>query len=162
MRNVYSNPKETTEVLTKNGQEAFNKTYGDTAEATQEKFKNIYPDFGLQMLSYIYNLHLNASLLEYYSIMVAYGIVYGVEKVFPLKENSYAIISSLIPSDMPTQTAWHLQGAMNNGATYEQVVAVRQISINVTEASDIVLKNPVPDVPRPKSSDDETNPSSGG
>ena len=45
------------------------------------------------------------------------------------------VLASLIPQDVNPQLKGHLVGALNNGATEEEVKAVRDVVIKVCEAS---------------------------
>lgn len=45
------------------------------------------------------------------------------------------VLASLIPQDVNPQLKGHLVGALNNGATEEEVKAVREVLIKVCEAS---------------------------
>jgi len=55
-------------------------------------------------------------------------------------------VASLIASDTPRQINWHLDGARRNGATLEEVIAVRQIAIEAASATGMKWKNGVPEV----------------
>lgn len=56
------------------------------------------------------------------------------------------MIAALIASDTPRQIDWHLRGAVRNGATAAEVKAIRQISIEVAQASGVRWKNEIPDI----------------
>lgn len=45
------------------------------------------------------------------------------------------VLASLIPQDVNPQLKGHLVGALNNGATKEEVEAVRSVIIQLCEAS---------------------------
>lgn len=51
-----------------------------------------------------------------------------------IKQNS-VVLACLIPQDVNPQLKGHLVGALNNGATEEEVKAVREVVIKVCEAS---------------------------
>lgn len=61
-------------------------------------------------------------------------------------ETSFAMISALIAIDTPRQIGWHLEGAIRNGATREEVKAVRTIAIQIATAAGVVWKNSIPDL----------------
>lgn len=61
-------------------------------------------------------------------------------------ETSFAMISALIAIDTPRQIGWHLEGAIRNGATREEVKAVRTIAIQIATAAGVVWKNNIPDL----------------
>lgn len=56
------------------------------------------------------------------------------------------MMSALIAIDAPRQVGWHLKGAIRNGASIDEVRAVRQISIEVAQAAGVVWKNDIPDL----------------
>lgn len=66
---------------------------------------------------------------------LAYGYGYAFMGATSPKETSFAMISALIAIDTPRQIEWHLQGALRNGATREEVKAVRDIAMRVSKAS---------------------------
>jgi alkylhydroperoxidase/carboxymuconolactone decarboxylase family protein YurZ len=56
------------------------------------------------------------------------------------------MLAANVATDVPTQIAWHLQGAIRNGASLDEVRAVRKISLEVAKASGVIFKNEVPDI----------------
>lgn len=60
-------------------------------------------------------------------------------------ETSFAMIAALIAINTPRQIEWHLEGAIRNGATREEVRAVRAIAMQISKAAGIVWKHDVPD-----------------
>lgn len=56
------------------------------------------------------------------------------------------MVAALIANDTPRQVDWHLKGSLRNGATLDEVKAVRQISLDVARASGVVWKNEIPDI----------------
>ncbi len=83
---------------------------------------------------------------------IMYGYILSNVNVLTAMESSFVLIAGLIPQDVslvatrernraerPTQVnpqlKGHLKGALNNGATLEQVKAVREIVIRICEAS---------------------------
>ena len=60
-------------------------------------------------------------------------------------ETSFAMISALIAIDTPRQIVWHLEGAIRNGATREEVRAVRAIAMRIAKEAGVVWKHDVPD-----------------
>jgi len=113
----------------KQGQTYFESTYGDTTAKTQSFLWDIFPD------------------LEYYVTSFAYGYGYAHNSVTSPVETSYAMISALIATDMPTQIAWHLAGAVRNGATPGEVRGIRNIAMTVSKEVGVVWVDEVPDVP---------------
>jgi alkylhydroperoxidase/carboxymuconolactone decarboxylase family protein YurZ len=61
-------------------------------------------------------------------------------------ETSFAMIAALVAMDAPRQIGWHLEGAMRNGATKEEVRAVRAIAMRISKATGIVWKEDIPDI----------------
>ncbi|KAI9678829.1 MAG: hypothetical protein M1817_005889 [Caeruleum heppii] len=64
-----------------------------------------------------------------------YGYVLSDIKVLSAVECSWVLIAGLIPQDVNPQLKGHLKGALNNGATVEQVHAVREVVIRICEAA---------------------------
>ena len=60
-------------------------------------------------------------------------------------ETSFAMISALIAIDTPRQIGWHLEGAIRNGATKDEVRAVRTIAMRIATAAGVVWKHAIPD-----------------
>jgi alkylhydroperoxidase/carboxymuconolactone decarboxylase family protein YurZ len=67
-------------------------------------------------------------------------------EVTSAKETSFAMISALIANDTPRQTAWHLPGAIRNGATLEETRAVREIALRIATKAGVPLKHEVPNI----------------
>ncbi|KAG0698183.1 hypothetical protein DFH29DRAFT_1003062 [Suillus ampliporus] len=110
------------------GQAYFNSTYGDTAATIQSLLRSAYPD------------------LEHFTTTLGYGYAYAFLEVTSAKETSFAMISALIANDTPRQVEWHLTGAVRNGATVEEVRAVRNIALSVAVKVGVHLKHEVPDI----------------
>ncbi|KAE9398329.1 hypothetical protein BT96DRAFT_883056 [Gymnopus androsaceus JB14] len=110
------------------GRAFFQETYGDTADSVQTLLDTVYPDMG------------------FFSNTIGYGLTYGFTNVLSPLETSYVLVASLIASDTPRQINWHLDGARRNGATLEEVKAVRQIAIEAASAAGVKWKDGVPEV----------------
>ncbi|KAH7032884.1 AhpD-like protein [Microdochium trichocladiopsis] len=65
---------------------------------------------------------------------LAYGHVLSNTSILTPMETSFVLIAGLIPQDVNPQLKGHLRGAINLGASVEQVRAVRAASIKVCEA----------------------------
>ncbi|KIJ37405.1 hypothetical protein M422DRAFT_178037 [Sphaerobolus stellatus SS14] len=117
-----------TEELTDVGQNYFDRTYGDTAISVQNLIKEACPD------------------LDTFSTAFAYGYVYSFAGVLSPAETSFATVAALIPSDVPRQIDWHLRGAVRNGASIEELKAVRQISIEASQAAGVRWMNEIPEI----------------
>ncbi|EON63315.1 hypothetical protein W97_02542 [Coniosporium apollinis CBS 100218] len=64
-----------------------------------------------------------------------YGYLLSNTRVLSPMESSFVLLAGLIPQDVNPQLKGHLKGALNNGATVEEVRAVREIVIRICEAS---------------------------
>jgi len=64
-----------------------------------------------------------------------YGYLLSNTDILSPVETSWVLMAGLIPQDVNPQLKGHLRGALNNGATSEQVLAVREIVIAICEAS---------------------------
>ena len=63
-----------------------------------------------------------------------YGYILSPTGVLDAMETSFVVLASLIPQDVNPQLKGHLVGALNNGATREQVSAVRDVVVKICEA----------------------------
>ncbi|KAJ4263167.1 hypothetical protein NW762_006789 [Fusarium torreyae] len=66
---------------------------------------------------------------------LTYGYVLSNTDVLTPAETSFVLIASLIPQDVNPQLKGHLRGALNGGASVDEVRAVRDIVIRICEAS---------------------------
>ncbi|KAN0088297.1 AhpD-like protein [Tylopilus felleus] len=121
------NPDPTVDELTQAGKQYFDQTYGETAKTTQDLLSAIYPDLG------------------YFITSFGYGYGYAFMGATSPMETSFAMISALIAIDTPRQIVWHLEGAIRNGATREEVRAVRAIAMRIAKEAGVVWKHDVPD-----------------
>ncbi|KAI9761745.1 MAG: hypothetical protein M4579_000839 [Chaenotheca gracillima] len=64
-----------------------------------------------------------------------YGYLLSNLNVLTGQESSFVLIAGLIPQDVNPQLKGHLKGALNHGATVEEVKAVREVVIRICEAS---------------------------
>ena len=64
-----------------------------------------------------------------------YGYLLSNERVLEKKETSFVLIAGLVPQDVNPQLKGHLRGAVNNGATVEEVRAVRNACVEICEAA---------------------------
>lgn len=63
-----------------------------------------------------------------------YGFVLsGGNGVLSDKETSFCVLAGLVPQDVNPQLKGHLRGAVNLGATREEVEAVRGLSVRLCE-----------------------------
>ncbi|KAJ0285520.1 hypothetical protein Brms1b_003606 [Colletotrichum noveboracense] len=101
-------------------------------ERGQQFWNNIYGKISRRILSQLdrsgtEDLGLTARLM--------YGYILSNTNVLSPVETSYVLIAGLIPQDVNPQLKGHLRGALNNGATADEVRAVRGIAIEICEAS---------------------------
>jgi alkylhydroperoxidase/carboxymuconolactone decarboxylase family protein YurZ len=64
-----------------------------------------------------------------------YGYVLSNTSVLSPAETSFVMIAGLIPQDVNPQLKGHLRGALNGGATVEQVKAVRHVVVELCKAA---------------------------
>ncbi|KAI9806067.1 MAG: hypothetical protein M1833_004474 [Piccolia ochrophora] len=64
-----------------------------------------------------------------------YGYLLSNERVLSAVETSWVLMAGLVPQDVNPQLKGHLKGAVNNGATVEEVHAVREVIIKICEQS---------------------------
>lgn len=82
----------------------------------------------------------------WFSNTIGYGLTYGFTEVLSPLETSYVLVAALIAGDTPRQIGWHLDGARRGGATFEEVQAVRKISMEVASSAGVKWKDLVPEV----------------
>ncbi|KAJ8522607.1 hypothetical protein ONZ45_g796 [Pleurotus djamor] len=110
------------------GRQNFENIYGETSGPVQSLLDTIYPDLG------------------WFSRTIGYGVVYGHHSVLSPIETSYVLVTSIIANDTPKQINWHLAGARRQGASLEEVKAVRQIAMEAAAFSGITWREGVPEV----------------
>ncbi|CCH42254.1 hypothetical protein BN7_1798 [Wickerhamomyces ciferrii] len=108
-----------TQFIRNRGQDFWNQVYGKVSTRIINQMETAYPDLWQYAKNHIYS-----PLLSYNDILNA-------------KETSFVIIACLVPQDVNPQLKGHLKGALNNGATEEEVEQVRQLAILVSEWSGI-------------------------
>jgi len=64
-----------------------------------------------------------------------YGYLLSNTAILSPAESSFVLIAGLIPQDVNPQLKGHLRGAVNNGASVEEVRAVRDVVISICEES---------------------------
>ncbi|KAJ4414521.1 hypothetical protein N0V82_007867 [Gnomoniopsis sp. IMI 355080] len=113
-RDIYETP--TSQILDR-GQAFFNNCYGKVADRVMTSLDHSgTEDLGL-------------------AVRLTYGYVLSTTAILSEAETSFVMIAGLIPQDVNAQLKGHLKGALNGGASVEQVRAVRQLAINVCEAA---------------------------
>ncbi|KAL4260623.1 Peroxisomal Targeting Signal 1 Protein [Pleurotus pulmonarius] len=114
--------------LEEDGSRLFQKIYGETAEPVQKLLDSIYPDLG------------------WFSKTIGYGLVYGHTSVLTPVETSYVLVASIIAADTPLQINWHLAGARRQGASLQEVKAIRQIAMESAALAGVSWRDGVPEV----------------
>ncbi|KAL3428109.1 carboxymuconolactone decarboxylase [Phlyctema vagabunda] len=111
---IYSIPSA---LIIQRGQDFFSKVYGKVAKRIM----------GQMDYSGTEDLGLIARLI--------YGHLLSNTTVLSPAETSFVLIAGLIPQDVNPQLKGHLRGALNGGASVEEVRAVRETVIKICEAS---------------------------
>lgn len=107
------------------GQMYWDKVYGKVSKRITHQMSSAYPD-----------------LWEYTRNHV-YGPLLSFNEILPPKYSSLVIISCLVPQDVNPQLKGHLKGAVNNGASFEEIESVRQLAIMISQWCGIKWKEPV-------------------
>jgi alkylhydroperoxidase/carboxymuconolactone decarboxylase family protein YurZ len=66
---------------------------------------------------------------------LVYGYILSNTSVLSAAETSFVLIAALIPQDVNPQLKGHLRGALNGGASVEQVKGVRSLVIEICTAA---------------------------
>lgn len=103
----------------------FDQVYGKINRRVMNQMSTAYPDLGDYALNHVY-----APLLSYTGIIGP-------------KETSLVVIASLVPQDVNPQLKGHLKGALNNGATKEEVMQVRELSMLIAKWCGVTWKSEV-------------------
>jgi alkylhydroperoxidase/carboxymuconolactone decarboxylase family protein YurZ len=94
----------------------FKKTYGAISDRITSQLQAPSPDLW------------NTAQLLYAHLLSEEAVLVG-------PESSYAIIAALIPQDVDPQLKGHLKGALNHGASVDQVKAVRGVVVGICQAA---------------------------
>ena len=73
---------------------------------------------------------------------LVYGHLLSNVRILSAAETSFVLIAALIPQDVNPQLKGHLRGAVNNGATSDEVRAVRETVIQICEAAGMKRLDP--------------------
>jgi alkylhydroperoxidase/carboxymuconolactone decarboxylase family protein YurZ len=73
---------------------------------------------------------------------LAYGYILSSTAVLSPAETSFVMIAGLVPQDVNPQLKGHLRGALNGGATVDQVRAVRGVVVDLCRAAGMRLLDP--------------------
>lgn len=107
------------------GASFFDQVYGKISKRVIGNLRTSYPD------------------LAQYTINHVYGPLLSYTGVLGPKETSLVVVACLIPQDVNPQLKGHLKGALNNGASVEEVMSVRQMSIDICDWCGVTWNNPV-------------------
>ncbi|KAK9461583.1 AhpD-like protein [Lipomyces oligophaga] len=113
-----SSPEEVLQEVNR-GKEFWDQVYGKVARRVMGQMNSAYPDLGQYALSHIY-----APLLSYTGILSA-------------KETSFVVVACLVPQDVNPQLKGHLRGGLNNGATVEEMMSVRDLSMRICKLCNV-------------------------
>lgn len=90
----------------------FDKVYGKVSKRVMGRMRNSYDDLGVV-----------AELM--------YGHILSNLEVLGERDTSLLLVAGLIPQNVNPQLKGHLKGALNNGATVEEVMAVREVVLKI-------------------------------
>jgi hypothetical protein len=65
---------------------------------------------------------------DYFMMSLIYGPVNAFAGILGAAQTSFVMMSALVAIDAPLQTGWHEKGAIRNGASEEDVKAVKKIA----------------------------------
>lgn len=99
----------------KAGAEFFDKVYGKISKRVEGQMAAAYPDLAVYALEHVYE-----PLLSYVGVLTP-------------KETSLMVVACLVPQDVNPQLKGHLKGALNNGATVEEVMSVRELAMTISK-----------------------------
>ena len=73
-------------------------------------------------------------------------MTYGGTDTLSTLEQILSMVATLIAVDAPRQIGWHLGNALRNGASLEEVRAVRRMALDVAGKAGVKWRGDVPDV----------------
>ncbi|CAN6610890.1 peroxisomal protein 2 [Trichomonascus vanleenenianus] len=103
----------------------FDAVYGKVSKRIRNQMASAYPD------------------LDQYTIHHVYAPLLSYTKILSPKETSLVVCACLIPQDVNPQLKGHLKGALNNGATVEEMRSLREMSITISNWCGITWKSEV-------------------
>lgn len=107
------------------GGELFSRLYGKVGARVHTQLQTAYPD------------------LAQYAIRHVYGELLAFDEILGPRETSLVVIAALVPLDVNPQLKGHLKGAINNGASLEEVRQARELAILISEWCGVVWKQEV-------------------
>ncbi|RLV93395.1 Uncharacterized protein JA1_002554 [Spathaspora sp. JA1] len=112
-------------------------------------------DFWNSIYSNKINQRIKSQLLDaypdlwYYIYHHVYSPLLSFTDILPGKETSFSAIACMIPQDVNPQLKGHLRGALNNGATREEINSVRALVIEICECKgDVTWKQGKESIPQ--------------
>jgi len=114
-----------TEKIRDRGLKFWHQVYGKVSSRIITQMNTAYPDLWEYAKDHIYS-----PLLSYSDILTP-------------RETSLVIIACLIPQDVNPQLKGHLKGALNNGASYDEIEQARSLSIEISKWCGIKWKDNV-------------------
>lgn len=106
------------------GSEFWQAVYGKIGNRVKGQMFSAYPD----LWQYAYNN--------------VYGPILSFCDVISAKETSFVVISALIPQDVNPTLKGHLKGALNQGASKEEIESVRRLTFDICDWSgNVTWKN---------------------
>ncbi len=97
------------------GSSFWDQVYGKISKRVMGQLTAAYPDLGMYALNYVYT-----PLLSFTDVLSAH-------------DTSLVVIACLIPQDVNPQLKGHLKGALNNGATKDEIDSARELSIDISK-----------------------------
>lgn len=107
------------------GASFFDAVYGKVARRILNQMSGAYPDLGAYAINQVY-----APLLSFTDILGP-------------KDTSLVVIACLIPQDVNPQLKGHLKGGLNNGATKEEIMSLRDMVMTICQWCGVTWKNEV-------------------
>ncbi|GMM51308.1 Pxp2 protein [Starmerella bacillaris] len=96
------------------GSQLFSKVYGKVTQRVLGNMRMAYPD------------------LPYYATNCLYGPLFSPTEGLEAKETCMVIVAALVPQNVKPQLKGHLKGALNCGATQEEVESVCELTKLIT------------------------------
>lgn len=91
--------------------------YGKVSNRVKNQMYSAYPD------------------LWQYAIHNVYSPILSFEEILRAKETSFCVVAALIPQDVPPTLKGHVRGAVNLGATKEELASIRLLVFDVCDWS---------------------------
>jgi hypothetical protein len=134
---------DTLAVASARGEALFDRIYGPNLAYDRSKTRDASPDYDYIVVSkYICSSPLVRWLTR---SDLFYGCIFSFNQILNDLETGQAIISCLFGNDCQEQVANHMKGMIYNGATREEVQAIREVIIRLADRLDVKFrKGPIP------------------